>query len=236
MGLRRSDDTSEREPVQQSSIVRGPSGARDVPRSCPTFVERESKNLRATVVADAGYASRVLTSETQATARGPEHLLLVDKLMERCAFERTTACLYEAIDLRVAEHGSFPGGPTRAMLSGFAKTKLRHVDVVAAALYAFGAGPPPDAPAFVSHAALRAVLALVEDPGTALPAALDAIAIVELADERAWGVLVELCRRAGNPGLGGLLDGAQKDACDHLHAVRTWIAAASAVSAAPGGP
>jgi hypothetical protein len=174
---------------------------------------------------------------------GPRPRVLLERLEERCAFERATVRLYEAVLAKVIEKGSFDGGPTRDQLALFARAELNHFQLLAAALFAFGGDPSGDhACNQPSCAAVNAMTRKVRDPSTSMLEALQAILVAELVDAEGWEALLSLCRLAGFEGLADRFQAARREEVGQLVAVRAWLeanamarleAADSEVTAAP---
>src|SRR5574338_284903 len=139
--------------------------------------------------------------------RGKNVNVLMDKLGERLAFERTGVRLYDALIEKLRQSGSFDGG-----LDG---------DPTAMT-------PSADLAGVVSSGVVKAVT----DARTTLKEGLEAILVAELADGDAWARLIELTEQIGGQDeLVSTLRAAATTEARHLEQVRRWVVAAAAARA-----
>lgn len=180
-----------------------------------------------TVIAGEAHAAKQLEAKKALNKSvTPRPRVLLERLEERCAFERATVRLYEGILAKVIEKGSFDGGPTRDQLALFARAELGHFQLLAAAVFAFGGDPSGDgAGAQPSCAAVNAMTRKVRDPSTTMVEALQAVLIVELIDAEGWEALISLCKLAGFDSLADRFQGARREELAHLVSVRAWLEA-----------
>ena len=82
--------------------------------------------------------------------------------------------------------------------------------------------PSADLEATLSKGAFEIVL----DPRTTLAQCLQAILVVELADNDCWMALVTLAEQAGDAGTAAEFQAALAEEEEHLVKVRSWLAAA----------
>ncbi|HUR26659.1 MAG TPA: ferritin-like domain-containing protein [Planctomycetota bacterium] len=153
--------------------------------------------------------------------------LLVDKLGERLAFERTGVRLYDALLSKHEAYGSFDGGPSYSDLERFRSEELAHMQILTTAIKRVDSDPNALTPAadnaFTAGIGLCQVLT---DPRTTLVQSLEAILIAELTDHECWEGLVELAESAGEAELVDAFRLALADEVRHLDHVRSWVAAA----------
>lgn len=152
--------------------------------------------------------------------------VLLDKLGERLAFERTGSRLYEALLSKVAE-GAVPGrGPSRPELEQVRNDELRHLAMVKAAIERLGGDPTVMTPcADVGGVESMGLLQVIADPRTSLLQSLHAILVAELADNDGWELLLFLLKTAAEDELAQGLSQALVEEQEHLRKVRGWIEA-----------
>lgn len=134
--------------------------------------------------------------------RGKSPELLIDKLGERLAFERTGVRLYEA---SMAKAGvlEFTDADLLAPLRQIRDEELEHMAVLVEALEQLGADPSSQTPcADVAGVSAQGVMQVLTDPRTNLAQSLNALLTLELTDNAAWELLIELADAAGHQGIG----------------------------------
>lgn len=158
---------------------------------------------------------------------GQQPTLIIDKLAERLAFERTGVRLYQALISKLEATGGFDGGPTREMLTHMMQEEYSHFTLLTDVVRKMGADPTVMTPSADLHATItRGVMEAIVDARTSLPQALEALLVAELADGDAWDCLIELMGEAGGEIELQLFEKAAAEEAEHLELVRTWIAAA----------
>jgi len=172
------------------------------------------------------------TSPPAATMPPPAHLdkvrstLLLDKLGERLAFERTGVRLYDTLLLKYEATGGFPGGPSRADLEEIREDELSHFAMLEGIVGRFGGDPTAVTPsANLAAVESRGLGVAINDPRTSLAEGLHTILIAELADNDAWEQLIELVEQLGEEELADEFREALEDEQEHLARVRGWLAA-----------
>jgi len=170
-----------------------------------------------------------LTDKLQTTVKdvmGAHPMLLMDKLGERLAFERTGTRLYEALISKYDAFGSFTGGPTRDDLEHVLQEEHRHFTLLQAAIEQLGGDPTAVTPSADIHAtAAHGIKMVIVDPRTTLLQSLEAILVTELADNACWEALIELAQGAGEDGLVEPFRQARVTEQEHLEKVQAWLAA-----------
>ncbi len=127
------------------------------------------------------------------TGKNPE--LLIDKLGERLAFERTGTRLYEALLLKCEES---PLNLPLERLRQIRNEEHSHFQLLREVMQELGADPTAQTPcADVAAVASMGLIQVVGDPRTNIPQALNAILVAELTDNAAWELLIELAEKAG---------------------------------------
>lgn len=178
--------------------------------------------------------------------KGDKPAVLLDKLGERLAFERTGTRFYDALIAKHAISGGFTGGPTAEELTRIRDEELQHFGVLAHTIRRLGGDPTSVTPsADVAAAVSIGIGTVLTDPRTNLLQCLEAILIAELADNEGWDGALELARVANDDELVRTCEQAIADEREHLRLVRTWVgngqgrngaraAAATPAKAAPG--
>jgi len=161
--------------------------------------------------------------------KGSRPLVLLDKLGERLAFERTGTRLYETLLAKHARNGGFEGGPSRADLESICAEELEHVRTLVGFVDQLGGDPTVATPsADLAAAASMGIVQVVTDPRTSFDESLEAIRIAELVDHDCWKNLVELAREAGQNELCRFAQRAEDEEGRHLANVRRWVKARAA--------
>ncbi|MFC3608084.1 ferritin-like domain-containing protein [Stutzerimonas tarimensis] len=130
--------------------------------------------------------------------RGKSPELLVDKLGERLAYERNGVRLYEAMIAKVG--GMEKADPAMVgALQQIRDEEYEHMLTIAHAIESLGADPTAQTPcADVVGVMAMGIVQVLSDPRTNVPQCLNALLTVELADNAAWELLIELSEAAGH--------------------------------------
>ncbi|MBX3189153.1 MAG: ferritin-like domain-containing protein [Labilithrix sp.] len=157
-------------------------------------------------------------------AKGANVAVLLDKLGERLAFERTGTRLYEGLIAKHDVSGPLAYGPTRAELVEIHDQELQHFDLLRRAVISLGGDPTAVTPsADITAIASAGLLQIVVDPRTTMLQALHAALVVELVDNDGWSVLSELSLVAGHDELARKFQQPIVEEHDHLTKVRGWV-------------
>jgi ferritin-like metal-binding protein YciE len=149
--------------------------------------------------------------------------VLVDKLGERLAFERTGVRLYEALLVKAQAASSGP------MLDVSAVQRIRddeesHFHMVARHMVSLGADPTAMTPcADVAGVQAMGHMQVLTDPRTSVAQALNSILAVELADNASWELLIELAQDAGQSDMAQAFNVALETERQHLQTVQGWL-------------
>lgn len=165
----------------------------------------------------------VTTGFAKLTGKKPE--VLVDKLGERLAFERTGVRLYEALMDKLA---SLSG--TQALPFGMEDLQhhhdeeLQHMELCAAALESIGADPTAQTPCADTVAvASSGIMQVLTDPRTTMAQCLSAMLTAELTDTASWELLIDLTRGSGQADLLPGFEEALQREREHTQRVQHWL-------------
>jgi ferritin-like metal-binding protein YciE len=165
----------------------------------------------------------VTTGMAKLTGKKPE--VLVDKLGERLAFERTGVRLYEAMmDKLAAADGSqkLPFGMRD--LYHHHDEELEHMELCASALESIGADPTAQTPcADIVAVASAGIMQVLTDPRTTMAQCLNAMLTAELADTASWELLIDLTRQSGQLDLIPKFERALQHEQEHTERVQEWL-------------
>lgn len=168
--------------------------------------------------------------------KGNKPTVLLDKLAERLAFERTGVRLFDGLIAKYEASGSWEGGPTLEELVKFRSDEANHMTMLREVLEGLGADPTAMTPSadLVGVEGLG-ILQVINDPRNQLPQALHAHLIAELADVAGWELLITLVEGLGQEELGARFRQALAEEVHHRESVTRWLAWHAEV-AAKGDP
>jgi len=147
--------------------------------------------------------------------------VLMDKLGERLAFERSGTRLYDALMVKCAADKSC-GVPAKE-LRHIRDEEATHFALVGAAIQTLGGDPTAQTPsADVAGVEGMGLMQVLTDPKTTLAQALHAILVAEMTDNAAWDELIELTGQVGNDDLVARFSKARDSEQEHLEKVKGW--------------
>jgi len=152
--------------------------------------------------------------------------VLLDRLGERLAFERTGVRLYDAL-LAHMNVVADPGlGPTVTELRQIRDEERRHFELLRSVLEELGADPTVCTPAADAVAVeTRGLLQVLTDPRSSRSQCLHAALVAELADHEGWRLLVTLARGLARDDLVARFEQAAREEERHVERLRAWFAA-----------
>jgi rubrerythrin len=170
--------------------------------------------------------------------------VLMDKIGERIAFERTGTRLYDALILKyqvlTQEEADMPvlttpldqdGQDTAATLLMIRTQEHEHFLMLSDAMRSLGGDPTALTPcADVIATASMGLMQVVTDPRTTFAQSLNAILTAELTDNAGWELLISLAQGAGESDLVEQFKRALEEEEEHLVIVKSWVAALTAAS------
>jgi hypothetical protein len=158
---------------------------------------------------------------------GHKATVLIDKLGERLAFERTGTRLYDALLAKLEAANVHEGGPTREQLERIRDDEIRHFALVRDALLRLGADPTAITPgADVIGVAGQGWVQVLTDPRSTLSQCLVVMLSAEVADGEGWELLAALTESLGFDELAKQFRLALLEEEQHAIEVRTWVTAA----------
>lgn len=164
--------------------------------------------------------------------KGEKPEVLIDKLGERLAFERTGTRLYEALIAKCEMTPDQGLVPPLADLRRIHDEEAQHFQMLVEAMESLGADPTAQTPsADVSAVMSQGIMQVITDPRTTIPQSLNAILVAELADNASWELLIQLADKGGHEELATRFRTALADEEQHLLSVKQWLAAAVASEA-----
>ena len=178
---------------------------------------------------------RGMISTSVSVVTGGEPQLLLDKLGERLAFERTGTRLYDALigkvdALQQAGTATLP----LDQLVEIREQEAQHFVMVVEAIRKLGGDPTSQTPcADLAGVESQGLLQAVTDPRTSVSQALHAILVAELADNSGWEILIALAREQKEEAIATDFEIALLHERDHLQRVRRWFE--EAMLSAPAG-
>lgn len=167
-----------------------------------------------------GTARGMLNSALQAL-KGNSAAVLVDKLGERLAYERSGARLYDAFLTKVK--ALEPNISTR-IIEKQRQEEVEHFELLRDTIESLGADPTAQTPsADLSGIAGMGLLQAMNDPRTTLPQCVEILLMAEVIDVAAWDLLIELVRDAGLDEVVTKFEAAKAQEDRHEETVREWL-------------
>jgi rubrerythrin len=180
----------------------------------PRGDERDLAKMRLECAKDAQPVGTLPEPQPEGIAR-----VLMDKLGERLAFERSGTRLYDALMVKCTESKNIPAKDIRHIRD----EEVVHFALVGAAIESLGGDPTAQTPsADVAGVEGMGLMQVVNDPKTTVAQALHAILVAELTDNAAWDELIELTSQVGNDELVARFTKAREEEREHLVKVQEW--------------
>jgi rubrerythrin len=178
-------------------------------------------------------AKRSAGKKSKSIEASPAVALLLDKLGERIAFERTGTRLYSALiskHMAVTNSGEdvleevVPGESPSDTLQRIRAEELEHFHMLCNVVSELGGDPTVQTPcADVTATASMGLMQVVTDPRTTLAQSLSAMLTAELTDNAGWELLIKLAQDAGQDEMVEPFEEALQDEEQHLVVVRSWL-------------
>jgi len=169
-------------------------------------------------------ALRAMVEEVKGLIHGTKSTVLLDKLGERLAFERTGVRLFDALIAKFEAQGTWDGGPTLSALVEFRTDEAHHFTLVHEVLVGLGADPTAVTPsADLVGVEGMGLLQTIADPRTTLAQGLHAQMVAELVDAAAWEQLCILARVVDQGPLAAKFQAAHAQEVHHRDTVIAWL-------------
>jgi rubrerythrin len=153
---------------------------------------------------------------------GERPQLLLDKLGERLAVERTATRLYDAL---IAKFRTQPEKAIRDEdLVRIRNEEAKHFALLSDCIEKLGGDPTAQTPcADVAGVEALGLVQVITDPKTTIAQSLHAILVAELTDNAAWEDLIALAEHMGQADLVPEFQHALEHEAEHLALVRGWL-------------
>lgn len=171
------------------------------------------------------------------TGRNPE--MLINKLGERLAFERSGVRLYDSFILKHQTLAAVEGGSPVVMdeLLHIRDEEARHFQLLREAIEALGADPTAQTPdADLGGVAAMGIQKVLTDPRTTISQGLEMLLTLELSDNAAWELLIKLTDDMGLDEMADQFRRALEQEEEHLRMVRSWYEESVMIQAGMGAP
>lgn len=156
--------------------------------------------------------------------------MLLNKIGERLAYERSGVRIYEAFIAKCeasAADGKLPPGVSLDMVRSFCMEEAQHFAMLAEVMTALGADPTAMTPdADISAVASQGLMKVIQDPRASVTQSLEAMLSIEMTDNAAWELLIRLARDMTMDDIADRFQQAMQQEVVHLGEVRRWYEAA----------
>ncbi|HEX6715897.1 MAG TPA: ferritin-like domain-containing protein [Pyrinomonadaceae bacterium] len=165
-----------------------------------------------------------VSEEAEADEEEAGMAVLLDKLSERLAFERSGTRLYEALYNKCEILGEPMPGPTLEQIQHIGSEELEHFLLLNQTITELGGDPTVESPcADVAGVASIGLMQVLTDPRTSMAQCLQAMLTAELTDNDGWQLLIKLADNLGHDDLKTEFESALEDEEKHLQNVRAWL-------------
>jgi hypothetical protein len=157
--------------------------------------------------------------------KGAHPQILLDKLGERLAFERTGTRLYDALIIKC--QAMLNGDSSISMTIGDLETiradEARHFLLLSDAIESLGGDPTSQTPsADLAGVESMGLVQVLNDPRTSIAQSLHAIVTAELSDKAGWETLIALAEEHDLDDMVSDFSKALSEEREHLSLVQTW--------------
>lgn len=164
------------------------------------------------------------TGKEKMKGHNPE--VLINKLGQRLAFERTGVRIYDALIFKceVINHSLVNEVISIDSLKRFRDEETEHFLLLKETIESLGADPTAMTPdADVSAVASMGIPKVLLEPRTTVLQCLEAVQTAELTDNAAWEVLVNLCEHMGMTEIAESFSKPLKQEKKHIETIENWI-------------
>lgn len=223
--------------MNRTGIDMSPVHSREMARSAPGTGEADGKTGMTSVMHEYVHESDgvgsvpvpgtfkggLIALKDKLTGKNAE--VLINKLGERIAYERTGVRMYEAFIAKCEAHATDQVGAVFTMeeLRRFRNEEAAHFTMLSEVMRSIGADPTALTPdADVAAVNSIGVLKVITDPRTSVPQSLQALLTAELVDGCGWELLITLCDDFGMSSEADRFRQALQDENNHLAKVKQW--------------
>lgn len=149
--------------------------------------------------------------------------LFIDKLGERLGYERTGVRLYEAF---LAKVEAAPDARPEVLqtLRDIQRQEAEHMHLLRETIETLGADPTTVTPcAHVAGTMAQGIIQVLTDPRTNMAQCLNAMLTLELTDNAAWELLIELAEQANHPHIAASFKEPLLHEEEHLVTIKTLL-------------
>lgn len=221
--------------LNRTGIQMSPIDSKAMQELAPTVPEMDGEaalgDLRAPYIADADGLGSVplpgtfkgVVSSGMTMLKGESPQVLLDKLGERLAFERTGTRLYEALIGKCEIILDDTISMRLEDLRRIRDEERRHMLLVADTIQELGGDPTAQTPcADLAGIESAGLLQVVSDPRTSIGQCLHAVLTAELADGAGWETLIALADAQGMDDIVNRFGQVLETEREHLGMVETW--------------
>lgn len=151
------------------------------------------------------------------------HSLLLDKLRERLAFERSCIRLYDTLLQKILAMKTPPAAPGIEDLKQLRDEELDHFLLVANTLREMGIEPNRENPVASTDAVSKGILKVLSASRTSVPQCLSVLFSAELMDCASWQVLIQMANSMELTDLSQKFQQALATESEHVQKVRVWL-------------
>jgi rubrerythrin len=153
--------------------------------------------------------------------QGNSPSVLIDKLGERLAFERSGIRLYDALITKCKSAEPVLDIDT---LEQFRNDEAEHYSLVRDCIASMGGDPTAQTPCADSAGmASMGLMQVLNDPRSSIPQCVEAILMAELADAAAWELLIVLVDEAGLNDYVDRFQYAKRTEDHHMQVIKAWL-------------
>jgi len=150
--------------------------------------------------------------------------VLLDKLGERAAYERTGTRLYDAMLLKIAGTTRLPAGMTVPAVQAIRDDEAAHFRMLVDAIEALGGDPTVQTPcADLAAVQGMGLVQAMNEPRATLSQALQTLLAAELVDVASWELLISLSEQLDHTEWTSRFADALASENEHLARVRAWL-------------
>lgn len=169
------------------------------------------------------FRGALVSLKDKLTGKNPE--VLINKIGERLAFERTGVRLYDAMIAKCEARaiGQIGAIFTIDELQHFRTEEAEHFSMLVDVMMSVGADPTAQTPdADIAAVSSMGILKVITDPRTSVAQSLQALLAAELVDGCGWELLITICDDFGMLDEADRFRQALRQENDHLATVKRW--------------